>query len=123
LLYAVPGVKRYALRGHPQHGLRIQGAIRYYNDSPVPGAAVTFEGDNISKTVSADKNGFYETDLPVGLYTMTAQDLSKWHYKYLRPPFRVASSTGVTLNVTFYAGLSWASQNHLSHIGQCTVAG
>ena len=84
----------------------IHGAIRYYDDSPVPGAGVTFEGDNISKTVSADKNGFYETDLPVGIYTMTAQDLSKLHYKYVRPPFRVASSTGITLNVTFYAGLS-----------------
>jgi hypothetical protein len=56
--------------------------------------------------VSADKNGFYETDLPAGIYTMTAQDLSKLHYKYVRPPFLVASSTGVTLNVTFYAGLS-----------------
>lgn len=84
----------------------IQGAIRYYNDSSVPGAAVTFEGNNISKTASADKNGFYETDLPIGIYTMTAQDLSKLHYKYVRPPFRVTSSTSVTLNVTFYAGSS-----------------
>ena len=84
----------------------IQGEIRYYNNSPTPGAGVTFEGDNISKTVSADKNGFYETDLPVGIYTMTALDLSKLHYKYVRPPFRVGSSTNVTLNVTFYAGLS-----------------
>jgi len=84
----------------------IKGEIRYYNDSPVPGAGVTFEGDNISQTVAADKNGFYETDLPVGIYTMTAQDLPKLHYKYVRPLFRVASSTSVTLNVTFYAGLS-----------------
>jgi len=89
----------------------IQGAIRYYNDSPVPGAAVTFEGDNILKTVSADKNGFYETDLPVGLYTMTAQDLYKSHYKYVHPPFRVTSLTSVTLNVTFYAGMSCDLKN------------
>ena len=89
----------------------IQGAIRYYNDSPVPGAAVTFEGDNISKTAPADKNGFYEADLPVGIYTMSAQDLSKLHYKYVRPPFRVTSSTSVTLNVTFYAGSSCDLKN------------
>jgi hypothetical protein len=78
----------------------VQGTIRAYADSVVPGVQVTFEGEKISKIVSADKGGFYEADLPVGLYTMTAQPLRQSLQEFRRPLFRVGSPTVLTLNVT-----------------------
>jgi hypothetical protein len=38
----------------------------------IPHAKVHFVGDNIDQTVSVDDKGFYQIDIPVGTYTMTA---------------------------------------------------
>jgi hypothetical protein len=97
----------------------IQGLIRTYYDSAVPNGKVTFEGDKFTKTVFADNTGFYEADLALGSYTMTAeneymspdplfvpfgtaaQDPRLRNLQlYERPLFRIASPTSVTLNVT-----------------------
>jgi hypothetical protein len=79
----------------------ISGTIRTPNDSILPGANVTFDGAGATKTVSANNAGFYEADLPVGLYTMTAQSPTQRQLqKYQRPLFRVAASTSLTLNIT-----------------------
>jgi hypothetical protein len=93
----------------------VQGVIRTYYDSVVPNTKVTFDGHESIKTVFANNRGFYETDLAVGLYTMTAeylgldqrfvpsgkaQDGLRKLQPYQRPLFRVASPTSLTLNVT-----------------------
>jgi hypothetical protein len=94
----------------------IQGLIRTYYDSVVPNGKVTFEGDRFTRTVFADGRGFYEADLAVGLYKMTAEYVSpdplfvpfgrvqdprlRSLQVYQRPLFRLDSPTSVTLNVT-----------------------
>jgi hypothetical protein len=79
---------------------QVRGTIRAFNDSAVRGAGVTFESQKISITVSSDKSGFYEANLPVGLYTMTAKPVERYLQKYRRPLFRVASPTSLTFNIT-----------------------
>jgi hypothetical protein len=79
----------------------ISGTIRTPTDSLLPGANVTFNSAGATKTVSTNNAGFYEADLPVGLYTMTAQSVTQRQLqKYQRPLFRVAASTNLTLNIT-----------------------
>jgi hypothetical protein len=78
----------------------IRGTIRAFNDSAVPGAEVTFESQKISTTVSSDKSGYYEANLPVGLYSMTAKPVDRYLQRYRRPLFRVASPTSLTFNIT-----------------------
>lgn len=78
----------------------IRGKIRAFNDSAVPGAEVTFESQKISTTVSSDKSGYYEANLPVGLYSMTAKPVERYLQRYRRPLFRVASPTSLTFNIT-----------------------
>lgn len=78
----------------------IRGTIRAFNDSAVRGAEVTFESQKISTTVSSDTSGFYEANLPVGLYTMTAKPAERSLQRYRRPLFRAASPTSLTFNIT-----------------------
>jgi hypothetical protein len=78
----------------------IRGTIRAFNDFPVRGAEVTFESQKISITVSSDSSGFYEANLPVGLYTMTAKPVERSLQRYRRPLFRAASPTSLTFNIT-----------------------
>lgn len=108
-------VVRYADH-RAQPTFHIDGTVRTYAGPTVPGAEVSFQGDKISKTVFADDEGSYHADLPVGLYTMTAearrqdrrigqfqpmtQDVSQTTLQqYRRPVFRVTSSASLTLNV------------------------
>jgi len=78
----------------------IHGVIHStYNDSPVSGIKVQFVSENISTTVSTDRKGVYEADLPLGLYTMTVQFLYPYLQGYERPLFRVASPISLVLNV------------------------
>ena len=66
----------------------------------VPNTEITFRGEQATKTVTVDDKGFYQADLPVGLYKMTAhgptihtQPLTE----YVRL-FRVQSPTTIVLN-------------------------
>jgi hypothetical protein len=78
----------------------ICGTIRAFNDFPVRGAEVTFGSQKISITVSSDSSGFYEADLPVDLYTMTAKPVERSLQRYRRPLFRATSPTSLTFNIT-----------------------
>jgi hypothetical protein len=86
----------------------VRGIIRYYNGSPASAADVDFEGEGISKTVQTDDKGYYETDLPLGSFTMTARKVLRPSliFVYKRPLFSVASVTSVRLNATFSANSS-----------------
>jgi hypothetical protein len=68
---------------------------------------VRFVGDNANRTVIVDDKGFYQTDLPVGTYTMTAEfppsgpnHISPFT-RYIRF-FRILSATAITLNGSMY---------------------
>jgi len=77
-------------------------------DDVCPGTEMRFQGEHSSKTLVSDTKGSYEVDLPVGLYTMTTQYkyLVGGHphfQKYVRPLFRISSSTNVVLNISMFA--------------------
>jgi hypothetical protein len=93
----------------------IHGTIRTYTGSAVLRAEVRFEGDKFSRTVPADEGGSYDVDLPVGLYTMTAQPGDPYLQEFQRPLFRAGSSKILTLNVTF--DLAQATCDLVSPVG------
>jgi hypothetical protein len=68
--------------------------------SAVVGVKVTFESEKGSKTVATNRRGNYEADLPVGLYTMTAEPLSPAVETYKRPLFRASSSETVVFDMS-----------------------
>src|ERR1700678_125579 len=78
----------------------ISGTIRNYAGAAVRDVKVraTFQNGKLSQTVTMDEAGGYETDLPLGVYTMTAQ--GSGFRRYRRPQFRVMSQVNVTLNLT-----------------------
>lgn len=79
----------------------IRGTIRTaaHPGDYVQGAKVTFAGQNARKTISTNKQGFYEVDLPVGTYTMDVEPSEESLQEYQRPLFRVALPTSLTLDV------------------------
>lgn len=85
----------------------VVGTIDDSFNAVIPHVEVHFVGDNADQTVTADDRGFYQIDLPVGTYTMTAVlPLSGPNHvslgtKYVRF-FRVPSPTTITLNGSLY---------------------
>jgi hypothetical protein len=75
-----------------------------FTGAVVPGTELTFRDEQVTKTVTANSAGFYEADLPAGVYTMTAQ-APEPRYRgfeiYRRPLFRAMSPTTLILNVVF----------------------
>lgn len=86
----------------------------------LPRVEVSFASKNISQSVIVDDKGFYQIDLPVGTYTMSAAlpPIGPNHVsaltKYVRF-FRVQSPTIVTLNGALYGDYScdgvWAGKD------------
>jgi Carboxypeptidase regulatory-like domain len=91
----------------PQSGpqtVHIQGTAMDFTGAVVPGTELSFRDEQVTKTVTANSAGFYEADLPAGVYTMTAQ-AGEPRYRgfeiYRRPLFRATSGTTLILNVVF----------------------
>jgi hypothetical protein len=86
----------------------ISGPADFIELRVVPGIEVRFQSGQSSKIVEADSRGFYQADLPFGLYTMTAQAPKMgaqgidYFTKYVRPLFRVTSPTVLILNGTLH---------------------
>jgi Carboxypeptidase regulatory-like domain len=76
----------------------VRGTITDEITPVIPRAKVTFESKQISKTVTTNERGVYETDLPFGNYTMTAEVLGFRPYR--RPLFRVTSPQNITFDFT-----------------------
>ncbi len=88
---------------HVQGTISVLGKIGEANSPGIPGAEVQFRSEQMNKSVSADDKGFYQLDLPVGTYSMTAQFSGHPLLReYRRPPFRVTSPTTITLDGTLY---------------------
>lgn len=85
----------------------VEGTIDDPSNAIIPHVEVHFIGDNADQTVTVDNKGFYQTDLPVGAYTMTAAfrpsgpNHISLFTKYIRF-FRVPSPTTITLNGSLY---------------------
>ena len=80
----------------------VRGTIKDPLDAVIPKVRVTFQGEQLTKTVVTNDVGVYEADLPVGDYTMTAQ--SSGFNAYSRPLFRVMAPTTAVLNATLRVG-------------------
>jgi Carboxypeptidase regulatory-like domain len=76
----------------------VRGTITDEITAVIPRAKVTFESKQISKTVTTNERGVYETDLPFGNYTMTAEVLGFRPYR--RPLFRMTSPQNITFDFT-----------------------
>jgi hypothetical protein len=92
----------------PTGTFHVEGTIDDPLNAVIPHVEVHFVGDNADRTVIADDKGFYQTDLPVGTYTMTAAfpPSGPNHISLLTKYgrfFRVSSPMTVTLNGTLYA--------------------
>jgi hypothetical protein len=64
----------------------------------IQGAKVTFESEQVKKTVITSGAGIYETDLPLGEYIMTVH--VPGFRPYRRPLFRVTGASGLTFDIT-----------------------
>lgn len=86
---------------------RVEGTIDDPLNAAIPHVEVHFTGDNADRTLIVDDKGFYQTDLPVGTYTMTAAvppsgpNRTSLFTQYVRF-FRVPSPMTVRLNGTLY---------------------
>jgi Carboxypeptidase regulatory-like domain len=76
----------------------VRGTITDPSGAVIPRAKVAFQNKQFDKSMTTNERGVYETDLPVGNYTMTAE-VSGFR-PYRRPLFRVASSETITFDVT-----------------------
>jgi hypothetical protein len=95
----------------PVPTFHVQGTINSITNGAVPYVEVSFVGDNANRTVAVNEKGFYQMDLPVGTYTMTAAfpPFGPSHVslltKYVRF-FQVPSPTTITLNGSLYGTYS-----------------
>jgi hypothetical protein len=80
----------------------IKGTITDPLEAVIRGVKVTFQSEQLSKTVTTNDVGVYEADLPFGNYTMTAQ--SSGFRVYGRPLFRVTVPINPILNATLLVG-------------------
>lgn len=79
----------------------VHGSIaRTSSKSAISGATVTFEGQATTKTVFTGDRGTYETDLPLGTYSMTVRSPDSHLEVYERPRFRVMSPTDIVFDIS-----------------------
>jgi len=77
----------------------VRGTVRDSTRAPIreARAQVTFRSAKLSQIVSTNDLGTYETDLPLGIYTMNVEALQFRSYR--RPEFRVVKPINITINV------------------------
>jgi hypothetical protein len=93
-------VRRDAVHFHGKPIPATSSAGNSGDSIPMPRSEVTFSSSKITKTVVVDKEGFYQLDLPVGLYKMVAEGPSIG-VQSLEPYerfFRVSSPAKIVLN-------------------------
>jgi hypothetical protein len=83
----------------PSHTLtsHVKGTIRGFANWPIAGVEVKFEGEKTAKSVSSDANGYYETELPAGVYAMSVSWGAKERYR--RPQFIISASQIIILDI------------------------
>lgn len=76
----------------------VRGTITDQSGAVFSKAKVAFKSEQFEKTVTTNEHGVYETDLPFGNYTMTAQVLGFRPYR--RPLFRVTATETIAFDFT-----------------------
>jgi len=79
----------------------VRGTVKYVS-ARVPKVKVTFRRGESAQSVLTDDSGEYETDLPVGEYTMEAR--GRGFNTYRRPLFRVSEPSKLTLDINLQSG-------------------
>ncbi len=82
----------------------VHGTIADQTGGVIPGTKVSFQSELLTKEAITDNRGTYEVDLPLGVYTMTAQ--YRGFDVFHRPPFRVAKPTHITFDATMIVASS-----------------
>jgi Carboxypeptidase regulatory-like domain len=103
LLFCAPLFRQSATPGTQPQTFHVRGTITDPLEAVIRGVQITFQNEQLSKTVTTNNVGVYEADLPLGGYTMTAH--SPGFRLYRRPLFRVTSPTATAvLNATLLVG-------------------
>lgn len=103
-LFKGVAVPRSKVTFHGEQAIKTLGADNKDSYIAVPRTEVTFQGERITRTVTVDDNGFYQADLPFGLYKITAQGpmiVNQALKQYIRQ-IRVESPMSVVLNGNLY---------------------
>jgi hypothetical protein len=77
----------------------IRGFVRSHKNVVVTPADLTFRADAFSKTISVDARGFYDTELPVGLYTLYVLPRSGERLEDFHHPLFSVPSNDISLNL------------------------
>jgi hypothetical protein len=76
----------------------VHGTIADQTGGVIQGTKISFQSGLFTKEVVTDKKGTYGVDLPLGVYTMTAQ--YRGFNVFHRPPFRVSKPARITFDAT-----------------------
>lgn len=87
LVFWFPVAIAYAQNDLRSQVFHVEGAVRDPAGAVVPRAKVVFRSGSSETTIATNETGFYEVDLPLGTYTMTAKTSGFITYK--RPLFRM----------------------------------
>src|ERR1700752_5263858 len=79
----------------------VEGTIDSITNGFFPPVQVVFEGDGTNQRVTVDDKGFYQIDLPLGTYSMTAEFPKAGLTKYRRF-FRVKAPATIHLDGALY---------------------
>src|SRR6185437_4248225 len=84
---------------------QVRGTIRDPLGDVFPGIDVVFASREVTRKLVTDGHGFYDVQLPAGLYTMTAQASEtipgyRFLEKYRRPTFQVGTSNLIKFDIT-----------------------
>ena len=102
LLLSAPLFGQSATPATQPQTFHVRGTVTDPIGAVIRGVKVTFQSERTSKTVATNDLGKYGADLPLGVYTMTAQSVGFRFYR--RPPFRVPSPANITFDVTLPVG-------------------
>jgi hypothetical protein len=80
----------------------VRGTVTDPLGAAVPGAEITFNGEQTARTTMTNASGRYEIDLPLGRYTMKAERRGLRTYR--RPLFLVSLPTDLMFDITLPVG-------------------
>ena len=103
LLFCVTLFGQSATPATQPQTFHVRGTITDPLEGVIREVKVTFQNEQLSRTVTTNNIGVYEADLPLGNYTMVAQGPSGFRL-YRRPLFHLTLPSSAILNATLLVG-------------------